>query len=96
VKPKVVLAVIGMVLLAGVAFLLLRDSPSFAERVKASDTCAELDEVAADGRDPNVPEDDPDALLRALDDPESARSQELRDGIVDSVLVVTRARELGC
>ncbi len=95
-KPKVVVLVAGLLLLVGVAYLFLRDAPSFKERVEAADTCAELDEVAADARDARVPEDDPDALLRALEDPDSARSKELMDGLIDSLAVVGRADELGC
>jgi hypothetical protein len=94
VKPKVVLAVVGVVLLAGAAYLLLREPPSFADRVKAVDTCAELDEVAADSRDPGGI--NPEAILDSLDNPDSARSKEFTEGIGDSVLVVLRGNELNC
>lgn len=70
------------------------DNRTFAERVEDADTCAELEEVAGEMRDPGGI--NPEALKNLGDDPDSERSKELMDGVTDALAVEIRSQELAC
>lgn len=82
--------------LAVLALLLIGcgDDPTFEERVREAETCAELEEVAADARDPGGI--NPEAILESADDNQTARDKEFQEGIGDSIAVFARAEALNC
>jgi hypothetical protein len=92
-RNVLVLAALALVVVVVIlAVLVFGDPPTFKERVDDAETCAELDEVAADARDPGGINEE--AILDSVDDPDSPRAKELNDGIVDALIVTIRSNEL--